>query len=214
MKHVPHVLVPGPWAEATLPLDDSHRQHLSKVLRRSAGSPVSYTDGRGMVGTGRFRGDHVERGDEHHVAHGRIVRALVAPPHDRGRARFVVEKLAELGVDRLDWLAAGRVQGRPPRSDRAEAWAVAALEQSRGAWLMSVGTDPVAVPSMSQEVVVCAADGSGTVPTDDPVVFAVGPEGGWAEGELPRAVRRLRLGPTVLRIETAAIVAASRLLDA
>jgi len=40
----------------------------------------------------------------------------------------------------------------------------------------------------------------------------IGPEGGWAPGEIPDTMRRWSLGSTVLRVETAAIVAASRLV--
>ena len=42
-------------------------------------------------------------------------------------------------------------------------------------------------------------------------VVAVGPEGGFAEGEVPPGTREWDLGPTILRVETAAIVAASRI---
>ncbi len=38
---------------------------------------------------------------------------------------------------------------------------------------------------------------------------AVGPEGGWAPGEWETTRRRVSLGPTVLRGETAAVVAAA-----
>ena len=40
---------------------------------------------------------------------------------------------------------------------------------------------------------------------------AVGPEGGWAHGEWGESRRRVGLGPTVLRTETAGVVAASLL---
>jgi 16S rRNA (uracil1498-N3)-methyltransferase len=40
---------------------------------------------------------------------------------------------------------------------------------------------------------------------------AVGPEGGWAEGEWDPQRRRVGLGPTVLRAETAGVVAAALL---
>jgi 16S rRNA U1498 N3-methylase RsmE len=40
----------------------------------------------------------------------------------------------------------------------------------------------------------------------------IGPEGGWAEGEVPDDAQRWDLGDTVLRLETAALVAAARLI--
>jgi RsmE family RNA methyltransferase len=40
------------------------------------------------------------------------------------------------------------------------------------------------------------------------LAVAVGPEGGWTAGEVERAGDRVSIGPTVLRVETAAIAAA------
>ncbi len=40
---------------------------------------------------------------------------------------------------------------------------------------------------------------------------AIGPEGGWDEGEWDTTRRRVGLGPTVLRAETAGVVAAALL---
>jgi 16S rRNA U1498 N3-methylase RsmE len=42
-------------------------------------------------------------------------------------------------------------------------------------------------------------------------VVAIGPEGGFSDDELPEDARLWDLGPTVLRVETAALVAAARL---
>jgi len=39
----------------------------------------------------------------------------------------------------------------------------------------------------------------------------IGPEAGFAEGELPQSARLWGLGPTNFRVETAAVVAAARL---
>jgi 16S rRNA U1498 N3-methylase RsmE len=43
-------------------------------------------------------------------------------------------------------------------------------------------------------------------------VLAIGPEGGFEEGEIPDAARLWDLGPNVLRVETAALVAAARMM--
>jgi 16S rRNA U1498 N3-methylase RsmE len=60
---------------------------------------------------------------------------------------------------------------------------------------------------------VAAADPGGTFPSDwRPRTVVIGPEGGWAPGEIPESVTRLDLGTTILRVETAALVAAARLL--
>jgi 16S rRNA U1498 N3-methylase RsmE len=40
----------------------------------------------------------------------------------------------------------------------------------------------------------------------------IGPEGGWAANELPDDAELFDLGDTMLRVETAAIVAAARMM--
>lgn len=213
MGHVPHVFLPPPWPAAEVLLDRVRRRHLGEVLRLAPGAPVAYTDGRGTVGAGRFTGEGVERGGEHPVAPPRLRLTLaVAPPAARERARFLVEKLAELGVRRLVWLSTRHGEGRPPPPDKAAAWAEAALEQSRGAWLMEVAGERVGFDGLEPPVVV-ADRGGGPLPEDlASLTVAVGPEGGWHPLEVPAGLPRVGLGDRVLRVETSALAAAARLL--
>lgn len=214
MGHVPHLYLPGPWPDGPIPLDDAHRDHLRRVLRRGGGDPVTYTDGAGRVGTGTLAEEAVERGGERLVPPPPSLTLAVAPPAAKDRARFLVEKLAELGVARLEWLRTRRGEGRVPRPDRAEAWAVAALEQSRGAWLTRVAGSEVSLAELEGKVVAADAGGGPLPEGEQELVVAIGPEGGWDPGELPPGTRRVTLGPRVLRVETAALVAATRLLAA
>ena len=46
----------------------------------------------------------------------------------------------------------------------------------------------------------------------DPVL-CVGPEGGFSQQELAESTAKLSLGPTILRVETAAVVAAALVMD-
>jgi 16S rRNA (uracil1498-N3)-methyltransferase len=212
VRHVPHLFVAGPWPEGAIPIDESQLHHLTRVLRKRSGSDVTYTDGRGTVGTGTLQEAAIERGPESHLDRSRTVRAVVAPPADRERQRFTVEKLAELGVARLSWLDSARGQGRSPRLDRAEAWARSALEQSRGAWLMAIDPAPVGLADLGSNVVICDQAGSHPVPDADELTYAVGPEGGWAPDEVPPVWPVMSLGDSVLRVETAAVAAAVLLL--
>ena len=55
------------------------------------------------------------------------------------------------------------------------------------------------------------AEPDGGTPTLAMPTIVVGPEGGWTEAELASAQHRVSLGATVLRVETAAIVAGAQL---
>jgi 16S rRNA (uracil1498-N3)-methyltransferase len=164
----------------------------------------------GLFGVGEYRSGVIARGEERCVERPSDLVVVAAPPDNRDRARFMVEKLSELGVAELRFLATRRGEGRPPRDERLRAWAVAGLEQSKGAWLMGTGEGLVTFSSISGPFAVCDQEGSREVPPARTVV--IGPEGGWAPDEVPDRAIRFGLADTVLRVETAAIVAAVRLL--
>lgn len=211
MAHVPHLHLPGPWDGGLIQLSAEQARHLQKVLRRADHSDVSYTDGEGIVGSGRLEGGAVVRGGEQVVRPARELTMYVAAPRNTDRARFTVEKLAELGVHRLVWLTARFGGARVPSDTKARSWAVAGLEQSRGAHLMRID-GPSALPDDLGGVVV-ADRGGGAMPRHVSTVV-IGPEGGWHDDEIPAGVPRVGLGDRTLRTETAAIVAAARVLHA
>lgn len=194
-----------------MPIPPTAAHHLSKVLRLDPGATVTYTDGAGHHGQGQLIDGTVVRGEEHSVPPPSVaITIAVAPPHDKDRLRFMVEKLGELEVRRIVFLKTRFGAGRHPDQAKATAWAISALEQSRGAWLMEIkpGWTEVARldPANSWFADFGAAELLGPLPVD--VTIAVGPEGGWGPGEIPEGVAHLGLGRTVLRVETAAIVAA------
>lgn len=213
MSRVPHVYLPPPWSGPLLELDDARLRHLTRVLRRSGGAAVSYTDGVGTVGLGTLRSTAVERGEEHHVAAPWPELTLaVAVPHRLERTRFLVEKLAELGVDRLRWVDTERGQGRVPAHDKATAWAAAALQQSRGAWLIRID-GPVAVSDLEPPVLL-AEPGAGPLRlVATATTLLVGPEGGFTESERVAAASVFGLGSRIMRVETAAIAAGVLVLE-
>lgn len=139
MGHIPHLYVPPPWGVSVLPLTEQQDHHLRRVLRSVELAPVSYTDGEGTVGRGELGPEGLQRGEESHMPRpSPTLSVAVAPPHSVDRVRFIVEKLGELGADRLLWLTSDFGQARAPRADKSMQWARGALEQSRGAWLMTI----------------------------------------------------------------------------
>lgn len=213
-RHEPHLLLHVAGGSDELEVDAATHHHLEKVLRYPDGGAVTYTDGAGLLGAGSWLRGFVVRGEERRLRRIRPVVVAVAPPHSAARVRFLVEKLGELGVHRLLWLKTIHGEGRPPKPDKAGAWARAALEQSRGVWLMEI-SGPVTVAELSGLGTPVLAEQGGTClpPGVDDPVLCVGPEGGFAPDEVPVSVHRLHLGDTVLRVETAAIVGAALLLN-
>jgi 16S rRNA (uracil1498-N3)-methyltransferase len=211
MKHVPHLVLAAPWAEDTISLSIVQWRHVSKVLRLHQGDRVSYTDGVGRFGVGVLGHQLVKRGEESDIPRPNGLIMAVAPPANRDRQRFVVEKLAELGISRLIWLKSSHGQDRTPSSAKTFAWVLSAVEQSRGSWLMETDAGLRDFSDLEGPVAVCHPGGDTVQPQVRTVV--IGPEGGFLDDEIPQGAVLWDLGPTILRVETAAVVAAARLIS-
>jgi len=209
--HTPHLYLPQPWPDNVVPMTTTAAHHLLKVLRLDSGTIVTYTDGAGHIGEGRLADSSVLRGEEHFLPPPSVsITMAVAPPHDKDRLRFMLEKLGELEVRRIVFLRTRFGTGRLPGQSRTIAWAIGALEQSRGAWLTEVSPGWREVGALEPGGVWFADRGAAEPrgPVPGQLTIAIGPEGGWAPGEIPEGAPRFGLGRTVLRVETAAILAA------
>ncbi len=134
------------------------------------------------------------------------------------RSEWAVQKLTEIGVDRIVPLLAARSVVRWPVGEaggqlaRLRRVAREAAMQSRRAWLPVVDGVVPFVAMAGEPGATLAHPGGGPPSLDRPVVL-VGPEGGWDEAELAAAGASLvGLGPSVLRAETAAMVAGTLLV--
>jgi 16S rRNA (uracil1498-N3)-methyltransferase len=206
MKHIPHLVIGVPWEGPKLHLSVVQWRHLTKVLRMKSGQQVTYTDGLGTLGKGVLGPQMVERGEEESVERPSSLTIAAAPPTNKDRQRFLVEKLAELGVARLIWLKTVHGQDRVVNAAKVFSWVHAAVEQSRGAFLMETSDGLMELSELEGEVVICHPGGAANPGRAD--VIAIGPEGGFSDEEIPQGARLWNLGPTTLRVETAAIVAA------
>lgn len=222
-----------------VPIPAATLHHLRRVLRLDDGASLSITDGAGHLVAAVLAGDGARCVGPVRAMPRPSPRLTLAQALSKGRrAEDAVRVACELGVDRIVPVVAARTQGRPDARAadalvaRWDAVAVAALEQSRGSWRAVVGA-PVAVDVLTdgagsalrlvavpgarplpavlseQRSSVLGGGGRGAVPEE--VVVAVGPEGGWTEGEVGLLVAEgwhaIGLGPSVLRTEHAGPVA-------
>ena len=191
----------------------SHRHHAARVLRLREGEELTVADGAGAWRRARWVGGRIEPEGERVEEPPREIEVCVAFALVKGdRPELVVQKLTELGIDRIVPFTAARsvVRWDPERSARAHrrflATAREAGMQSRRARLQRL--DP---PATFAEVAAMPgavrADRDGRVPTEDDRVLLVGPDGGWAAEEVAAVAESVSLSDGVLRAETAAIVA-------
>jgi 16S rRNA (uracil1498-N3)-methyltransferase len=209
-----HVLV----ADVADPvLDDPTVHHLRRVLRLRDGEPITVTDGAGAWRCGSFVDGRVEPAGDVTVARAPDppLTLAVAPPKGE-RAEWLVQKCTEAGVDRIVWLAAERsvVRWDGERGERQltrlRRIATEAALQSRRVWLPALEGPVPAVDVLPGAAI--AEPGGRPIGAGDTTI-AIGPEGGWSEQESKLAASHVSLGPNVLRVETAALVAVALMLD-
>lgn len=194
-------------------LDDGDHHHLSKARRLRPGDALVLGDGSGRWCRARFGAAHLELAGEP------VSTPLPWPPVSVGFAlvkgakpELAVQKLTELGVDRIRPFAAARsvVRWDAARSDQAhvrlQRVAREAAMQSRRGWLPMVDT-LASFAEVAAEWGACRAERGGDPPTLATPLILTGPEGGWDLTERDAGLPVVGLGPGVLRAETAAIAA-------
>ena len=215
LRHsVAHVFV-DQLDSPTLGDDDQH--HLGRVLRLRDGESVTASNGRGQWRACVWRNGALEVAGEVVASAPPSVRCAVAfTPVKGDRNEWAVQKLTEIGIDEVIILAPTqhsvvRWSDADKQLRKLRAVAREAAMQSRRVWLPNI----VGLAALHE---VCAGDGAAVADPDGVALHAgvslvvVGPEGGFAEDELPAGVPRVQLGDTILRAETATLVAATLLV--
>ena len=196
-----------------LELDDDDRHHLVRVLRVRDGEAVTASDGRGSWRACEWRGDRLVAAGDVVVEAAPVPPVTVAFALTKGeKPELTVQKLTEVGVDRIVPFAAARSvvrwdEAKAARNvERLRRVAREAAMQSRRAFLPTVD-DVTTFDGAAALPGACLADAGGEPPSLDRPTVLVGPEGGWSDEERAAGVPVVALGPHVLRAETAAIVA-------
>ncbi len=211
-------------------VSDEDAHHLGRVLRLRDGEEVIAADGNGHWARTAWRGQAaLERltagtgvgGDGTVQSEPRAEPALTVAfaPVKGERPEWVVQKLTELGIDRIVPLRTERsvVRWSGARGQAAveklRRVAREAAGQCRRVWLPEVcDTLPFAdLAALGGPGEVVLAQLSGDRPTVTQRVVAVGPEGGWSTEELESALPTVGFGLSVLRAETAAVTAGALL---
>jgi len=230
MEALPRVCVPEGVGPGALELTGTRARHLAGSRRLRTGDEFLVFAGDGI----EYRARIEEASRELVIATvGEITRQ--EPPPGRAvevwcanvranRMEWAIEKCVEAGVDVFRPIATERsVRGQELSENRHERWgriAVEAAEQCGRLYLPVVA--PVTAFGAALEdrqgvLVVASRDGlpwgkvGGELPEQGSVAIAIGPEGGFSDGELESAVAKgamvASLGPNTLRTETAAVVA-------
>lgn len=220
-------------AGAELALSERAAQHLVKVLRHRVGDRVTLFDGNGREASAEIVSAHRRHGcsvrviETVEVSRESPLRIELLAGLSRGdKMDLVIQKTVELGVATIRPIITERSEVRPDKgaASRLARWreiVIGACEQSGRAQLPEIHA-PLAIEdivagastrlALDPEAVARLADFR---PVIGDLSIAIGPEGGFSEGDLAQLARkgfkRVRFGPRILRTETAGIAAVAAL---
>ncbi|MFM9959420.1 MAG: RsmE family RNA methyltransferase [Phycisphaerales bacterium] len=214
---------------AALIPDRAESDHAVRVKRLIVGERVTLLDGAGLVGAAVVSA--VRPGFELRIESVReeppvTPRVEVWSATPKGpRLEDMIDQLSQVGAALWRPLDTeyGVVEPGEHKIERCRRVAREAAKQCGRAWLMEIGEaasiEQALTPRTGTMLVVADARGpvwGGVSGSASCVRVLVGPEGGFSAGELERAAAAgatpIRLGPHVLRIETAAVCAAGRIV--
>lgn len=222
------LLTPETLDGATATVEGEAYRHLFRAARVRVGDALRVVDG-----AGRARSARVERVDRRRAAltlgepapslePPLAVELFVAAPRPQ-RAAWLVEKATEVGCRAVRFLATERSPRRfgGEQIERLGRVAAAAVEQCGRARVPAVSGPHEAaeleelVAALPRRLALDPEGAGGWGEAADTALF-VGPEGGWTPVErrllADLGCRRVELGPRILRVETAAVVGAARVL--
>lgn len=208
-------------------LPESDSQHCIRVLRYSEGDIIDVVDGTGFLYRCRIVDAHPKRTMVEIIERQSValpwsahITIAVAPTKHIDRMEWLVEKLVEIGVNRIIPLKCRFSERKEIKEERLQKIAVSAMKQSLKAVL------PDITPMMPFNQAICRIGGDQRfiaycsdefpkkllsaeyIPRRD-VAILIGPEGDFSPEEIKAAVDTgfcpVTLGDTRLRTETAAL---------
>jgi 16S rRNA (uracil1498-N3)-methyltransferase len=209
-----------------LPATEAH--HIRDVLRLEVGAAVELFDDSGNVAAAVIK--HVNSANvvvdvetviSQPATNFPVTVAAAVPKGDR--ADWMVEKLTELGVSHFIPLATKRSVVLPSGRNKIERWeriAIESAKQSRRSGVMSIAPlTPLQEVTSAAKSGIFLSTATDAVPIaqaigqirSNEIILLIGPEGGWTDQEIDRMRAAGFVGAgltsTILRVETAAIVA-------
>lgn len=200
-----------------------------RVLRKKEGDVIIAVDGKGNRHTCRITKADARHAEVEVTASESIrphwspaIELAVAPTKNADRMEWMVEKVVEMGIDRITPLKCEHSERKSVNVDRLRKIAVSAMKQSLKATLPRLDgmTDFEAYVGepFDGEKYVCYCDAT-TERTeiirqtcgDRPIRILIGPEGDFSAAEITKALeagyKPVTLGDSRLRTETAAMMA-------
>lgn len=212
-------------------LDEINSRHIVQVLRMKIGDALHLTDGKGHLITAEISEEHkkhcvVKKTAVSFQPHeGRKVSLAISLVKNVSRFEWMLEKVTEIGVQKIIPIICNRTEKEKFRMDRMEGICISALLQSKQVWLPEL-VEPVSFSQIanwknnsgSLFIAHCEEQQKNSIASISETaleesMIAIGPEGDFTNEEIALAFANgfqpLSLGENRLRTETAGVVAVS-----
>lgn len=219
----------APNIEETLTLPESDSQHCIRVLRMKSGDMIEVIDGKGFRYECRLLEAHSKRATVEIVNKESIplcwrnhITIAVAPTKHLDRMEWLVEKMTEIGVNRITPLLCRHSERKEIKVERIEKIAISAMKQSLKTVLPQIDDmtpiKEVVSTYKAEQKFIAYCDKSiprllfsnEYKPNLDTLIL-IGPEGDFSPEEIKLALeygyKPISLGDNRLRTETAALAA-------
>lgn len=228
MKEERYFYVPDASNQSELPEEEA--KHALKVLRLNVGDKIILINGCGsfysatvsMVGNKHCWYEINEEIPQTKEWNGNIHLAI-APTKMMDRIEWMVEKITEIGVDKISFLNCQYSERKLLRIDRLDKIVISAVKQSRKAWLPQIKPmisfkDFISKPFEGKKYIahcyneiprVDFYDEMKKIDGNESVTVLIGPEGDFSLAEVNTALKQgfisVSLGKSRLRTETAGL---------
>lgn len=219
----------SPEIETVHQLPESESQHAIRVLRKTAGDIIEVVDGKGFRYQCRIVSPHpkhtvidIEKRQEIKPSWSNFLTIAVAPTKNIDRMEWLVEKLTEIGINRIIPLRCRHSERKELKRERLEKIAISAMKQSLKATLPIIDEmidfkHFVTTDISSQKFIAYCDDYierktlTDVYHHNEDTTILIGPEGDFSPEEVSLAFDNgfcpVTLGKNRLRTETAALVA-------
>jgi 16S rRNA (uracil1498-N3)-methyltransferase len=223
-------LNPSQIDDSNITLTTEQHHYLTRVIRLHNGSQFQAIDGTGNVYLAKITNDTAQIIQLISTDSQKLDRSviLICALPKGNNFDDLVRACTELGVTEIMPALSDRtlLQPSPQKLQRWRKIAQEATEQSERSFVPTID-EPRAMKAIFDRIpavahkYICEARGEHShlltclqsTPITEPIILAIGPEGGWTDGELDRAIKAgfqpVSLGRRILRTITAPIVALS-----
>lgn len=211
----------------TLYLDPEESRHCIKVLRKRNGDSIHVTDGKGTLYNCTITDARPERctfvieSSEQEKQKSFRIHIAIAPTKNPDRTEWFVEKAIEIGVDEITFVTCDNSERASVKLERIEKLALSAMKQSLKFTVCKINNikplrDCISQADEQQKFIAYVDQANPDelfklAVRDQSYRVLIGPEGDFSPGELTLALehgfKKVALGPSRLRTETAGIAA-------